>query len=342
MSKNRQFRLAHRPVGFAKETDWDLVTEPLPEPGDGEFVVQVQQLSVDPAMRGWMNAGKSYVPPVEIGAVMRAYGTGQIIASRNPDYPVGELVSGRFGVQEYALSDGRSDGCGVHRIDPQLQVPPSAYLGVLGLTGMTAYFGLFDVGLFRPGQTVVVTGAAGAVGSTVGQIVKLCGGTVIGIAGGPDKCRYVVDELGFDVAIDYKSENIRKALRTHAPGGANVFFDNVGGDILDDGLLRLAPGARVVLCGAVSQYNSETGAQGPSNYLALLIQRARMEGFVATDYEHRYSEAIEALARWLVEGKLVNVEDVVHDSILAFPTTLTRLFTGQNLGKQILDISGRE
>lgn len=334
MSKNRQYRLAHRPVGAAKETDWDLVTELVPNPGDGEFVVQIQQLSLDPAMRGWMNAGRSYVPPVEIGAVMRAYGTGAVVASRHPDFPVGELVTGEFGVQEYALGDGH----GVRRIDRRLPVPTSAYLGVLGLTGLTAYFGLLDVGQFQAGQTVVVTGAAGAVGSTVGQIAKLHGGRVIGIAGGTDKCRYLVDELGFDAAIDYKTENIRQSLRTHAPSGADVFFDNVGGDILDDGLLRLATGARVVICGAVSQYNSTTGAHGPRNYLALLIARARMEGFVVTDYEDRFAEASEALAQWLADGRLINVEDIVHDSILAFPETLAQLFAGKNTGKLILDL----
>ncbi|MHA4854487.1 NADP-dependent oxidoreductase [Rhodococcus sp. MSC1_016] len=333
---NRQFRLAHRPVGAAKETDWDLVTELVPSPGDGEFVVQIQQLSLDPAMRGWMNAGRSYVPPVEVGAVMRAYATGTVVVSRHPDFPVGELVTGEFGVQEYALSDGR----GVRRIDRQLPVSASAYLGVLGLTGLTAYFGLLDVGQFQPGQTVVVTGAAGAVGSTVGQLAKLQGGRVVGIAGGAEKCHYLVHELGFDAAIDYKSENIRQALRTHAPYGADVFFDNVGGDILNDGLLRLAQRARVVLCGAVSQYNSTTGAQGPDNYLALLIARARMEGFVVTDYEDRYDEAIEALARWITDGALIAAEDIIRDSILAFPKTLARLFAGENTGKLILELEG--
>lgn len=336
MNTNRQYRLAHRPVGAAQETDWDLVTEPVPDPGDGQFVVQLQQLSLDPAMRGWMNAGKSYIPPVEIGQVMRAYGTGAVVASRHPDFPVGELVTGEFGVQEYALSDGR----GVRRIDRELPVPTSAYLGLLGLTGLTAYFGLLDVGRFQSGQTVAVSGAAGAVGSTVGQIAKLHGGRVIGIAGGTKKCRYLVNELGFDAAIDYKSENVRQALHAHAPGGVDVFFDNVGGDILDDGLLRLAQGATVVICGAVSQYNSTAGAQGPNNYLALLIARARMEGFVVTDYEDRYAEAIDALAQWLADGRLHNVEDIVHDSILAFPRTLTRLFTGANTGKLILELDG--
>lgn len=335
MSINRQYRLAQRPVGAAKETDWDLVTEPVPNPADGQFVVQIHQISLDPAMRGWMNAGRSYIPPVEIGAVMRAFATGAVVASRHPDFPVGELVTGEFGVQEYALSDGT----GVRRIDPELPVPTSAYLGLLGLTGLTAYFGLLDVGQFQPGQTVVVTGAAGAVGSTVGQIAKLHGAKVIGIAGGTEKCRYLVDELGFDAAIDYKTENIRQALRTHAPSGADVFFDNVGGDILNDGLLRLAPRARVVICGAVSQYNSTTGAQGPDNYLALLIARARMEGFVVSDYEDRYPEAIEALSQWIADGRLINVEDIVQGSILAFPKTLTRLFNGQNTGKLILELA---
>ncbi|MGW4091564.1 NADP-dependent oxidoreductase [Nocardia sp. NPDC004750] len=334
---NRQFRLANRPVGAAQESDWEQVTEPIPSVGEGQFLIQVLQLSLDPAMRGWMNAGKSYIPPVEIGAVMRAYGTGRVLESRHSDFRTGDLVTGEFGVQEFAVSSGR----GVQRIDPDLPVPLSTHLGVLGLTGMTAYFGLLEVGGFAPGQTVVVSGAAGGVGSTVGQIAKILGGRVVGIAGGPDKCRFLVEDLGFDAAIDYKTENVRHALRDRVPGGADVFFDNVGGSILDAGLLRLAQGARVVICGAISQYNSKSGAQGPDHYLSLLVARARMEGFVVYDYEDRFPRATRALAQWLADGRLDSVQDVVPDSILAFPKLLAGLFAGQNTGKLVLDLQDR-
>ena len=333
---NRQLRLARRPMGAATESDWNLVEEPVPQAGEGEFVVKILQLAIDPAMRGWMDAAPSYIPPVEIGAVMRAFATGRVIESNHPQYATGDLVTGEFGVQEYALSTG----AGVYRIDPRVDVPLSAYLGVLGLTGITAYFGLLDVGGFQPGQTVVVSGAAGAVGSTVGQIAKAKGGRAIGIAGGEQKCRYLVEQLGFDHAIDYKSESVRKSLRQCAPDGVDVFFDNVGGPILDDVLIRLARHARVVLCGAVSQYNSESGPQGPKNYLSLLVTRSRMEGFVVFDYASRYSEVIEDMSIWLADGKIANVVDIERGSILDFPKTLARLFAGANTGKQILEISG--
>lgn len=332
---NRQFRLASRPVGAAKESDWDLVTEDVPSPADGEFVAEVIQISLDPAMRGWMNAGRSYVPPVEIGEVMRAFANGRVIASRHPDYKVGDMVTGLLGVQDYALSDGS----GVHRIDPELPVPVSTNIGLLGLTGMTAYIGLLDIGEFRPGQTVVVNGAAGAVGSTVGQIAKILGGTVVGIAGGPDKCRYLTEELGFDGAVDYKNEDVAAALRTLIPEGADVLFDNVGGPTLDAGLRRLARGARVVICGAVSQYNSETGAVGPNQYLSLLVNRARMEGFVVDDHRHRFPTAARAISTWLAQGRMHNVEHIVHGDLLDFPKKLSSLFAGENTGKLVLDLS---
>ena len=332
---NRQLRLARRPVGAATESDWNLVEEPVPQAGQGEFVVKILQISIDPAMRGWMDVAKSYIPPVEIGAVMRAFAIGRVIESNHPQYATGDLVTGEFGVQEYALSTG----AGAYRIDPKVDVSLSAYLGVLGMTGMTAYFGLLDVGGFRPGQTVVVSGAAGAVGSAVGQIAKAKGGRAIGIAGGEQKCRDVVEQLGFDHAIDYKSESVRKSLRQYAPDGVDVYFDNVGGPILDDVLTRLARHARVVLCGAVSQYNSESGPEGPKNYLSLLVTRSRMEGFVVFDYAARYPEAIDDMSIWLADGKIANVVDIERGSILDFPKTLARLFSGANTGKQILEIS---
>lgn len=331
---NRQLRLAARPVGQPRPTDWEQVEEAVGEPGDGELLVQVLYLSIDPAMRGWMNAAKSYIRPVEIGEVMRAGAVGRVIASRHPGFAVGDHVSGSFGVQEYCVSDGR----GVTKADPAL-APLPVYLGTLGMSGMTAYFGLLDIGRPKPGQTVVVSGAAGAVGSVVGQIAKILGCRVIGIAGGERKCRSVVEDFGFDAAIDYQTEDVRKALRTHAPDGVDVYFDNVGGDILDAVLTRLARGARIVICGAISQYNNTEPVKGPSNYMSLLVNRASMTGMVVFDYADRYAEAATKLAEWLAAGRLRSMEDVVSGGVEAFPETLLRLFRGENLGKLVLKVA---
>jgi NADPH-dependent curcumin reductase CurA len=334
MAASRQFRLAARPVGEAKESDFELVEAPVPEPGDGEFAVEVTHISIDPAMRGWMNAGRSYIPPVEVGAVMRAMSLGRVIASRHPEFADGEIVQGAFGVQEHALSDG----AGVHKVAEVDGVSLPAFLGVLGMTGLTAYFGLLDVGRMRGGDTVVVSGAAGAVGTVVGQIAKIKEGRVVGVAGGPEKCRMLVEELGFDAAVDYKADDFRDQLRRHTPDHVDVFFDNVGGQILDQGLTRLARGARVVICGAVSQYNSAAGMAGPSNYIMLLVARASMSGFVVFDFAERYGEAIADLSRWLAEGRIRSVEDTVRGDIESFPRMLERLFAGSNTGKLVLEL----
>ncbi|SBT90198.1 hypothetical protein GA0115233_101640 [Streptomyces sp. DI166] len=330
---NRQVRLAARPVGEPRPTDWQHVEEPVGEPGDGEFLVRVLCLSIDPAMRGWMNAGRSYIRPVEIGEVMRAGAVGRVVASHHPGFAVGDHVSGSFGVQEYCVSNG----LGVTKVDPGA-APLPTYLGTLGMSGLTAYFGLIDIGRPEPGQTVVVSGAAGAVGSVVGQIAKILGCRVVGIAGGADKCRMIVEEFGFDAAIDYQSEDVRKALREHAPNGVDVYFDNVGGEILDAVLLCLARGARIVVCGAISQYNS-TKPQGPANYLSLLVNRATMTGMVVFDYADRYGEGIAKMAAWRAEGRLKSLEDVVSGSVDDFPDTLMRLFRGENRGKLVLKIA---
>lgn len=327
---NLQCRLAARPVGLPKAADWAFVEESSAEPGEGEFRVQVEYLSIDPAMRSWMNAGRSYVPPVEIGEVMRAGGIGRVVDSHHADYAVGETVYGVFGVQRFALSDGT----GVTRVETAL-APAPVQLGVLGISGLTAYFGLRDVGRPQPGQTVVVSAAAGSVGSIVGQIARIQGCRVVGIAGGRDKCRWLVDELGFDAAIDYKSDDVRARLRKDAPDGIDVFFDNVGGRILEEALRRLAHGARVVLCGAVSQYNAAEAPSGPANYMQLLVARASMTGFVIFDYADRYAEGVAQLTRWLESGELRSQEDVVHGDIRDFPDVLLRLFDGVHTGKLI-------
>ncbi len=330
---NHQVRLAARPSGLPKSTDWAMTEEPVPAPGAGELVVEIAYVSLDPAMRGWMNAGASYIDPVEVGDVMRAGAVGRVIASEHPGFAVGEHVYSDLGVQEYALSDGR----GVVKVDPSL-APLPTYLGTLGMTGMTAYFGLFDVARLGAGDTVVVSGAAGAVGSVAGQIAKIKSARVIGIAGGEEKCRWLVDELGFDAAIDYKTQEVRRALRETAPEGVDVYFDNVGGEILDAVLTRLARGARIVICGAVSQYNATEGVRGPANYLSLLVARASMIGMVVFDYAPRFGEAATEIAGWMREGRLISREDVVDGGVSAFPDTLLKLFAGENIGKLVLRV----
>ena len=298
--------------------------------------MQVLYLSLDPAMRGWMNEGRSYIPPVGIAEVMRAMGAGRVLKSRFANLAEGDYVTGLFGVQEYAVADGDK----VTKVDPST-VPLPVYVSVLGATGMTAYFGLLDVGKPEPGQTVVVSGAAGAVGSIVGQIAKINGCRAVGIAGGAEKCRFVVDELGFDAAVDYKSENVAKALRAQCPNGIDVYFDNVGGDVLDACLVNLARRARVVLCGAISQYNATAPVKGPSNYMMLLVTRSRMEGFVVFDYADRYGEGARQLAQWLKEGRLKSHEHIVK-GFDTFPETLLKLFAGENTGKLILEVGAAE
>jgi NADPH-dependent curcumin reductase CurA len=330
---NAQCRLAARPVGLPKASDWDYVEEPAPTPGDGQFLAEVEYISLDPAMRSWMNAGRSYIPPVEIGEVMRAAAIGRVVESHHPGYQVGEWVNGVFGVQRYAVSDGS----GVTLVDTSV-APPPVHLGTLGLSGITAYFGLLEVGRPEPGQTVVVSGAAGSVGSVVGQIARIRGCRAVGIAGGPEKCRWLVDELGFDAAIDYKAGDVRGQLREHAPDRVDVFFDNVGGEILDVVLLRMARGARVVVSGAISQYNATEPPRGPANYMQLLVMRASMTGFVVFDYAKRYPEAVAELGGWLRTGELQSREDVVDGDIQQFPEVLLRLFHGGNTGKLVLAV----
>ncbi len=330
MNVNRQFRLARRPQGMVKREDFAFVRGPVPEPGDGEFLVRIAYISLDPAMRGWMNEGKSYVPPVGLGEVMRAGAVGEIVKSKHPKFAVGEHVVGLFGVQDYAVSTGK----GVTRVDPTL-APLPVYLGTLGMPGMTAYFGLLEVGKPRAGDTVVVSAAAGAVGQVVGQIARIKGCRAIGIAGGPEKCRYVTDTLGFDACIDYKHEDVKKALKQHCPQGINVYFDNVGGEILDIVLTQLAMHARIVVCGAISQYNATTAVKGPSNYLSLLVNRASMTGMVVFDWADRYAEATRELAGWLASGRLKTREDIA-EGLEHFPEVLLKLFKGENIGKLVL------
>ncbi|GLW70862.1 NADP-dependent oxidoreductase [Kitasatospora phosalacinea] len=331
---NRQIRLARRPVGPVRPEDWALTEEPVAAPEEGWFLGRTRYLSLDPAMRGWLDDRPSYLPPVGLGEVMRAGSIVEVVESAHPRYRVGEFVTGTFGVQEYV----RSDGSGTHRVDPAL-APLPTHLGALGMPGMTAYFGLLEVGALKEGETVVVSGAAGAVGSLVGQIAKVKGCRVVGIAGGPAKCAWLTGELGFDAAVDYQNEDVRRALRTHAPDGIDVYFDNVGGPILDAALTRLAMHARVVVCGAISQYNNEQAVQGPANYLSLLVRRARMEGFVVFDHAARYREAAREIAGWIADGRLTAREHVVKGGVDAFPETFQMLFRGANTGKLVLELA---
>jgi NADPH-dependent curcumin reductase CurA len=334
---NQQFRLAARPVGLPRDGDWQLATEPVPPVGDGGVVVKALYLSLDPAMRGWMNEGRSYIRPVAIGEVMRAGGVGLVVESKSPRFAVGDHVMGTLGVQRYWAGLAEDKGAALVRIDPRL-APLTTWLNTLGMPGMTGYFGLLDVGQPKAGDTVVVSAAAGAVGMTVGQVARRLGCRVVGIAGGPDKCRFVVEELGFDACIDYKAGPVADGLRQHCKQGIDVYFDNVGGHILDAVLTRINLKARIVICGAISQYNATAPVKGPANYLALLVNRARMEGVLVMDYAPRFAEGVATLARWIGEGSVKSREHVV-EGFEQFPSALLMLFEGKNFGKLVLKVA---
>ena len=337
---NHQIRLAARPMGLPTDANWSHTSEAVAEPAEGAVVLQTLALSLDPAMRGWMNEAKSYIPPVAIGEVMRAGGVGRVIASKNDKYAVGDYVSASFGVQNYLTleaADMRRNG--LVKIDLRVGTL-TQWLNVLGMPGMTGYFGLMDVGQPQAGETLVVSGAAGAVGQTVGQMAKIRGCRVVGIAGGQAKCDWVVKELGFDACIDYKAGPgaVREGLKTHCPQGVDIYFDNVGGDILDAVLARINRKARIVICGAISQYNATSAVVGPKNYLSLLVNRARMEGIVVFDYADRYHLAVAEMAGYLKDGRMKSKEDVVH-GLENFPNALLKLFNGENFGKLVLEVA---
>jgi NADPH-dependent curcumin reductase CurA len=337
LDTNQQFRLASRPVGLPTDANWQLTDEPLAPLAEGQVRVKVLYLSLDPAMRGWMNEGKSYIRPVAIGEVMRAGGVGVVTESRSKRFAIGDHVSGPLGVQRWWTGADDDKGSPLVKIDPAL-APLPAWLNVLGMPGMTAYFGLREIGQPKAGETVVVSAAAGAVGMTVGQVAKHLGCRVVGIAGGADKCRFVVEELGFDACIDYKGGSVKDGLKQHCPDGVDVYFDNVGGEILDTVLTRINMKARIVICGAISQYNNTTPVKGPANYLSLLVNRARMEGIVVFDYADRYHLGIAQLGQWMKEGKIHSKEDIVQ-GLENFPQALNMLFEGKNFGKLVLQVA---
>jgi NADPH-dependent curcumin reductase CurA len=319
---------------MVEPSNFELHEAPAPEPAEGEFLVRNLYLSLDPAMRTWMADQASYIPPVQIGEVMRGACVGRVLESRNPDYTPGEVVLGIFNWQEYATSDG---GGAIPVTKVPDGVPVTLPLSVLGITSLTAYFGLKEIAKPASGETVVVSGAAGATGSVAGQLAKIWGCKVVGIAGGPEKCEWLTGELGFDAAIDYKGEKVSSRLRELCPKGMDVFWDNVGGEVLEAALANLAMGARVVLCGAISNYNA-SAPTGPRNYMNLLVRRACMEGFVVFDYMGRADEAMAELAPLVMEGKIRHREDV-RDGLEAAPAALVDLYSGDNKGKLLVKIA---
>ena len=329
---NRQWRLIERPVGMVGVEHFAYREEPKPAPQDGEVLVRTLYVSFDPAMRAFLHDRPSYVAPQPIGEVMRAGAIGQVIESRSPQCQPGELVMGAFGWQDYAVANGAQ----LQKLSAKR--PLTDYMSALGGTGLTAYFGVLKVGAAKAGQTVVVSGAAGATGSSAVQIARIIGCRVIGIAGGADKCRFVVEQLGADAAIDYRSENVAARLGDLCPDGIDVYFDNVGGDILDAALANLRRGARVVICGAVAGYNDETLAPGPKRYMSLLVFRATMTGFVVFDYEDRFPEAVAAISEMIADGRLVARETVIDGGVAAFPDALLGLYAGVNTGKLVLKV----
>jgi NADPH-dependent curcumin reductase CurA len=336
MEVNRQWLLAARPSGMIGPQNFTYAETPVPEPQSGEVLVKNLYLSFDPTQRNWMVDRKGYLPPVGIGEPMRAGSVGRVVESRHAEYSVGDLVQTTGGWQDYVVVAPGQGPMGLSKLPPG--VSPEMMLSVLGITGLTAYFGLLDIGKPRSGETVLVSGAAGATGSIVGQIAKLKGCRVVGIAGGPTKCAWLQDEAGFDAVIDYKNENVSAQIAHHCPDKWDIFFDNVGGSILEDALDHINLRSRVVLCGGISGYNATDRVPGPSNLMNLVTNRGRMEGFIILDYLPRAAEAVHDLMAWVASGELKYQIDL-QEGFENIPGTLQRLFTGQNFGKQLLKIS---
>jgi NADPH-dependent curcumin reductase CurA len=338
VAQNRKWLLASRPTGIVAREHFEWVEEPAPSPGDGEFLVRNLWISCDPAQRAWMEID-TYIPVLPLGEVMASGSAGRVVESRHPDFAEGDLVSGVFGWQDYAVTDAVGFGGG---IAPPLKIPPGVdlptALSLFGITGLTAYFGLLDVGQAKGGDTVLVSGAAGAVGSIVCQIAKIKGCRVVAIAGGPDKCEWLRGELGVDEAIDYKGESVDARLGELCPDGVDVYFDNVGGEILDAALNHLARGARIPICGAVSGYSDYEGRPGIRNHHMLIMAGGTMRGFLVFEFMDRVMEAVTDLATWAAEGKIKNQLDVV-EGLENAPDALRRLFTGENLGKQLVKVA---
>jgi len=330
---NHQWRLAARPVGMIKEADYQWAEEPLPELQDGQVLIRHLYLPLDPANRAWVREEGSYMAPIPLGSVMPGIAVGVVEESRNPNFRAGDNVQGFLGWQEYAVSDG----AGLNKLPNNPAIPLTAYLGLFGGIGLTAYFGLLDITDPKPGETLVVSAAAGAVGSIVGQIGKIKGCHVVGIAGSDEKLKWIVDELGYDAAINYKTENIRQGLKRTCSNGIDIYFDNVGGEILDAALAMINLRARISVCGMISQYNATAPVPGPYNLINILARRAKMQGFIVTDYLPRAQEAIPELIKWYLEGKLKYRVDVV-EGLKEAPRAVNKLFDGSNQGKLIIKV----
>jgi NADPH-dependent curcumin reductase CurA len=331
---NRSWRLVARPEGVFKPEDFRWSEDPVPDLADGQVLVRQIYLSLDPTSRGWANPTPTYLPPIPLGSVMRGFGLGAVEQSRHPALRPGDFVQGMLGWQTYAVVDGQT----LSRFERDPNVPLDAHLAVLGHIGATAYFGLLEIGRPKPGETLVVSGAAGAVGSLVGQIGKIVGCRVVGIAGSDEKCRWLTEDLGFDAALNYKREPVLSRLRRLCPSGIDVHFENVGGEILDAALASINLRARIVLCGLISQYNEVVPPPGPRFLGNVLVRRARLEGFIVLDYQDRFAEAFEPLARWMAEGRLRYRADIV-DGLEQAPTAVNRLFSGGNIGKLLVRVS---
>jgi len=337
MSKeNRRFALAERPTGLIDESTFTLETNPVPEIGDGEALVQVKWISIDPTNRTWIGEEPTYLPPVQIGETMRALGLGEVVASNNESYPVGSLVTGLTGWADYTVASDSNPLMVVP--ESAKSAPPASLLGILGMTGATAFFGMLEIGEPKEGETVVVSAAAGAVGSVAGQLAKLKGARVVGIAGGPEKCAWAIDELGFDAAVDYKADDWRQQLKDATPDGIDVDFENVGGEIMEAVLLRLNINARVALCGLISGYNDDARPLDPRIFGRLLVNRVKLQGFIILDYYARFGEAIRELSQWVAEGKIKSEQTVV-EGFENLPNALNMLFKGENKGKLVVKIN---
>ncbi|RZT11642.1 hypothetical protein EV589_5841 [Mycobacterium sp. BK558] len=351
-TKNRRMVLTSRPVWTLDRNDFTLDEQPVQAPQPGQVLVKVIWLAFDPAMRGWMNDGPSYAPPVPLGDLMRGHAVGEVVASGDAAFPEGTLVHGNFGWQEYALCRTAAGTVGtlehIHgnagALPAACKVPagiePTAVLGAIGTTGLTAYFGMLELGRPKPGDVVLVSGAAGATGSIAGQLARLAGATTVGIAGGPEKTRWLTEVARFDAAIDYKSQDLAQAISDVAPGGVDLFYDNVAGRVLEAGISNIAQRATVVLCGGISSgYSNEATAYGPTNLSTITVRSARMLGFIVTDFLDHFGEAADRLTAWIRNGDLRWADDIEKGDIDDAPAVLNRLFDGKNFGKQLLQVA---